>query len=99
MEHRVTDPVRTTLDELRAMLDQVDDELVALLGRRFGYTDRIGRLKREHHLPWYDADREVSQRDRLQALAHRQGVPPRLVAELHARITEVVVARHQHRSE
>ena len=99
MERRVTDPVRTTLDELRAMIDQVDDELVALLGRRFEYTDRIGRLKREHRLPWYDADREVSQRDRLQALAHQQGVPPRLVAELHARITEVVVARHQHRSE
>lgn len=91
----MTDPVRAALGELRGLIDEVDAELVALLGRRFGYTDRVGQLKREHDLPFYDAEREASQRERLQAIARRQGVPPQLIADLHAQITEVVVTRHR----
>ena len=91
----MTDPVRAALGELRGLIDEVDAELVTLLGRRFGYTDRVGQLKREHDLPFYDAEREASQRERLRALALQQGVPPQLVADLHSHITEVVVARHR----
>lgn len=40
----------TSLTRVRAGVDQVDRELVALLARRFGYMDAAARIKPERGL-------------------------------------------------
>lgn len=47
-----------TMKELRAAIDAVDDELVAVLNRRFALTDEVRELKRREGLPAVDAARE-----------------------------------------
>jgi chorismate mutase len=45
---------------LRENIDKIDEELVALFGRRMKITKEIGDYKREHNLAIYDAGREQS---------------------------------------
>ena len=46
------------LEELRAKIDRVDDELIAALNRRFELTGRVRELKRAKGLPAKDEARE-----------------------------------------
>ncbi len=46
------------LQEIRTQIDQVDDELVRLYGKRMELTREVGRYKREHGIPVLDTERE-----------------------------------------
>ena len=43
----------------RAQIDEIDRALVALISERARCARKIGRLKREQHLPIVDAAREI----------------------------------------
>ena len=47
-----------TLEEVRADIDRVDREIVALYERRMALTDEVGRIKLERGIPVLDAGRE-----------------------------------------
>ncbi len=66
------------LDELRARLDALDDEVLAIVGRRLEVVAEIARLKRSAGRPVRDAGREGAIRERLASTASRCGVPPSL---------------------
>ena len=53
------------LNELRAQLDAINDDLAALLERRFSITDEIGDLKRENTAPVRDRARELAILERV----------------------------------
>jgi chorismate mutase-like protein len=46
------------LEEYRALIDDVDRRIVALLNERTLVVENIGRVKREAHLPVYEPKRE-----------------------------------------
>jgi chorismate mutase/prephenate dehydratase len=60
-----------SLDDPRAQLDALDDEIVRLLDERARIVGDVSRAKREANLPPYDPEREQQVLDRLSAQAAR----------------------------
>lgn len=83
------------LESLRGQIDAADAELIALLGRRFGYTDCIGVLKQQNQLPSVDANREARQQERHAVLAGQAGVSAQLVERVFRLIIDEVVCKHE----
>lgn len=83
------------LAALRAQIDAVDEQWIALLGRRFQLTDQVGRLKAAHRLDAADPTREQNQMERIRELAAAAGVAPTLAEQLLRRVIDAVVDNHR----
>ncbi|WP_298092180.1 chorismate mutase [uncultured Sphingomonas sp.] len=84
-------PDCTTMTEVRAGVDQLDRDLVALLARRFAYMDAAARIKPERgHVR--DEARKTQVIDQARAEAVRLGVPERVVADLWETLVEASIA-------
>lgn len=69
-----------SMADVRHEIDQLDDQLVALIAERFAYVDRAWQLKHADgregaHVPW----RIQQVIDRVRALAGERGLPPEMV--------------------
>ena len=84
-------PECTTMPEVRAGVDQVDRELVALLARRFAYMDAAARIKPERGAV-RDEDRKAQVIGNALAEAQAAGVPERVVADLWEQLVEASIA-------
>lgn len=77
----------TTMLEVRAGVDALDRELVALLARRFGYMRAAARIK-----PSRDAVRDEERKARVIAAAVAQaeahGIPADVIADIWERLVE-----------
>lgn len=84
-------PACTTMAEVRAGVDQVDRELVALLARRFAYMDAAARIK-----PTREAVRDEARKAQVIANvrthARAAGVPESAVAALWETLVEASIA-------
>jgi isochorismate pyruvate lyase len=80
-----------TMIEVRAGVDQVDRELVALLKRRFGYMDAAARIKPER-----GAVRDERRKAEVIANARRNaaaaGLPEQAIADLWDQLVETSIA-------
>ncbi|MEG8018586.1 chorismate mutase [Sphingomonas sp. LR55] len=84
-------PDCTTMTDVRAGVDALDRDLVALLARRFAYMDAAARIKPERgHVR--DEDRKTQVIDNARAEAVRLGVPEAVVADLWERLVEASIA-------
>ena len=87
-----TDPINcTNMTEVRAGVDRVDRELVALLARRFGYMDAAARIKPERGLV-RDEPRKAQVIANVRAEAERLGLPVERLADLWDRLVEHSIA-------
>jgi isochorismate pyruvate lyase len=84
-------PDCTTMAEVRAGVDQVDRELVALLARRFAYMDAAARIKPSRDKV-RDEDRKAAVIASARAEAARLGMPQAIVADLWERLVEASIA-------
>jgi len=84
-------PDCSTMAEVRAGVDHVDGELVALLARRFGYMDAAARIKPERA-----AVRDEARKDQVIANVRRHaraaGIPEQPIAQLWDRLVEASIA-------
>jgi len=81
----------TTMAEVRAGVDQVDRELIALLVRRFGYMDAAARIKPERgHVR--DEARKAQVIANARAAARAAGIPEDAVAALWDQLIEASIA-------
>jgi chorismate mutase len=64
-----------TLDDLRAEIDTVDDQILELLSKRFSITEEVGQYKATHDLPAEDKTREAKQYKRMKKLARELYLP------------------------
>ena len=81
----------TTMIEVRAGVDALDRELVALLARRFAYMDAAARIKPARgHVR--DEARKTQVIDNARAEAAKLGVPDAAVADLWERLVEASIA-------
>lgn len=71
------DSPKAELSALRAEVDEIDQQIILLLGVRFRCTDMIGELKQAHDMDLVDPVREDQQVQRIRRLAEEAGVPPR----------------------
>lgn len=80
----------TTMTDVRAGVDHVDRELVALLARRFAYMDAAARIK-----PGREAVRDEARKAQVianaRAAAAEAGVPDAVVADLWERLVEASI--------
>ena len=84
-------PDCSTMAEVRAGVDQVDRELIALLARRFAYMDAAARIKPERgHVR--DEARKAQVIANARAEAARSGLPDAVVADLWERLVEASIA-------
>lgn len=83
------------MQDLRAQIDALDAEIVALMARRAAYIDRAIDLKPGEGLPARIGERveEVVARVRTRALA--EGLDPDLVEALWRRLIDWSVAREE----
>jgi isochorismate pyruvate lyase len=83
------------MTEIRAEIDRIDAELVALFGQRASYIDRAGEIKIELGLPARITPRveEVVANVRRHAVAN--GLPPELVEKLWRRLIDWSIAREE----
>jgi len=81
----------TTMAEVRAGVDQVDRELVALLARRFAYMDAAARIKPERgHVR--DEPRKADVIANARTNARALGLPEEVIARLWDHLVESSIA-------
>lgn len=78
--------VTSPLAELRAGIDQADDELVAVLARRIRLTAEVGALKSRHGLPLYVPEREAQLLAARREKAAAAGVDADLIEDILRRV-------------
>ncbi|MBD8547630.1 chorismate mutase [Sphingomonas sp. CFBP 8760] len=84
-------PDCTTMAEVRAGVDRLDTELVALLARRFAYMDAAARIK-PARAAVRDEDRKAAVIAQARAEAARLGLPAEAIADLWERLVEISIA-------
>lgn len=83
------------MDELRAEIDLLDQELVRVLVARAGYIDRAISLKTSAQLPARIETRVDEVLQNVRMLAAQQGLDPELAGALWERIIEWSIAREE----
>ena len=76
-----------TKDDVRVEIDRIDTALVSLLAERWGYVDRISKLKstpEEATVPW----RIQQVVDKVRAIAEDKNLPPELAEDIWRRLIE-----------
>ncbi len=88
----IRDPAAaTTMDEVRASIDAIDREMVALLGRRMRWIERAGQIK-----PNRDSVRDEWRKQdvhaKVRAEASKHGFPPGLLHDVYEVLMEGSIA-------
>jgi isochorismate pyruvate lyase len=81
----------TTMAEVRAGVDQVDRDLVALLVRRFAYMDAAARIKPDRGAV-RDEARKAQVIANARAAAEASGLPGPVIADLWDDLVEASIA-------
>jgi isochorismate pyruvate lyase len=80
-----------TMVDVRAGVDEVDRQVVALLARRFGYMDAAARIKPDREAV-RDEWRKADVLAKVDAAAEQLGVDRRLMARLYEDLIETSIA-------
>ncbi|WP_454695237.1 chorismate mutase [Achromobacter aegrifaciens] len=88
------DSPKAELASLRAEVDEIDQQIMLLLGVRFRCTDMIGELKRDLGMDLVDSQREEQQVERIRRLAQEAGVPPALGETILREVIDTVIDHH-----
>jgi monofunctional chorismate mutase len=83
------------LSALRTRIDTLDADIIALLGKRFEATHKVGLMKAKFDLAAVDPERETEQRLRYTNLARQHGLSEALVQTIFKTVIAEVVANHQ----
>ncbi|MDR2508626.1 MAG: chorismate mutase [Candidatus Ancillula sp.] len=82
------------LSNLRAEIDEIDDEILYLLSKRFSITEEVGKFKAEHRIEDADPIREAKQYKRMKRLSKELALPDGLEKEIWGVIMKAVKHRH-----
>ena len=87
----------TTMAEIRAEIDRVDEDLVRLFAQRAGYIDRAAEIKAGVDLPARIEGRVEEVVQNVRSHAETYGLPPDLVEKLWRRLIDWSIAREESR--
>jgi chorismate mutase len=71
------------LDRFRVEINEVDEQILALLSRRLQICVAIARVKCDHGIPMMQEDRVAKVRARFSALAERNGLTSAFAQQLY----------------
>jgi isochorismate pyruvate lyase len=80
-----------SMPEVRAAVDDLDRQIVALLARRYGYMDAAARIKPDLAAV-RDEARKAEVLAKVKAEARARGLDDRLVADLYDQLIEASIA-------
>ena len=80
-----------TMPEVRAGVDDVDRQIVALIARRFGYMDAAARIKPDRAAV-RDEQRKAEVKAKVDAAAAAAGVDRALMARIYEDLIETSIA-------
>ena len=86
----------TTMTEVRAGVDDVDRQVVALIRRRFGFMDAAARIKPERTAV-RDERRKADVKAKVDAAAAAAGIDRELMARLYEDLIETSIAHELRR--
>jgi chorismate mutase len=81
--------------QLRERIDNIDEDILSSLARRFEVTARVGQIKAQHGLESVDPVREQEKLQRLRTSAEQKGLDGALVHDLFQRVFNEVVKNHR----
>ena len=87
----------TTMAEIRAEIDRLDDDLVRLFAERAGFIDRAAEIKAGVDLPARIEARVEEVVANVRRHAESYGLPPELVEKLRRRLIDWSSAREESR--
>ena len=85
----------TTMAQIRAEIDRLDEDLVRLFAERAGYIDRAAEIKAGADLPARIDDRVEQVVGNVRRHASTYGLPPELVEKLWRRLIDWSIAREE----
>ena len=85
----------TSMDQIRAEIDRLDEDLVRLFAARAGYIDRAAEIKAEVDLPARIDARVEEVVGNVRRHADTYGLPPELVEKLWRRLIDWSIAREE----
>ncbi len=85
----------TSMAEIRAEIDRLDEALVRLFADRAGYIDRAAEIKAMADLPARIEDRVEQVVGNVRRHAEIYGLPPELVEKLWRRLIDWSIAREE----
>jgi isochorismate pyruvate lyase len=85
----------TSMAEIRAEIDRLDEVLVRLFAERAGYIDRAAEIKAEVDLPARIDARVEEVVSNVRRHADTYGLPPDLVEKLWRRLIDWSIAREE----
>ncbi len=87
----------TTMADIRAEIDRLDEDLVRLFAERAGFIDRAAEIKAQVDLPARIAPRVEEVIGNVRRHAQTHGLPPDLVEKLWRRLIDWSIAREETR--
>ena len=93
----IIDPANcTTMSQVRAGVDDVDRQIVALIGRRFGFMDAAARIKPVREAV-RDEWRKADVKAKVDAAADAAGIDRALMSRLYEDLIETSIAHELRR--
>lgn len=83
------------LSTVRQNIDEIDEQLIRLLAKRFEITHQVGLYKKEHNVPPVDPEREARQLARIEKLAQDAGLSPDFAKAILRLVIDETVANHK----
>ena len=74
------------MKDFRKQINQIDQKIVELLGRRMNLVKEVAKFKKAENLPVKDSGREDELRKNLKALAKKHKLDPEFVNHLYSHV-------------
>jgi len=74
------------LEKLREEIDEIDNEIIALIAKRFRVVAAIGKVKKEKNIPPLDEKRWEKVVEKITQKAKENNVPVELVEKIYKEI-------------
>lgn len=77
------DATKILLAPFRKEIDKIDDQILKLLGQRFGVVKKVAKVKIKHDIPAFLGDRVTQVRERAATNGLKYGIDPDFMRTLY----------------
>lgn len=78
--------IKKTLKPFRKEIDEIDDQILKLLGKRFSIVRKVAKVKIKHDIPAFLGDRVAEVRERAAENGKKYGIDPQFLRTLYTLI-------------
>jgi chorismate mutase-like protein len=86
MKKSSPDFIKKTLKPYRNQIDRLVDQILKLLGQRFGVVRKVAKVKIKHDIPAFLGDRVAQVKERAAAQGPKYGIDPEFLRTLYTLI-------------